>query len=169
MKYVSTTALTLWVSCATTVYTASPTLAANFYNDTCASRQGTDVWTLALSTIGDHAGELWREDCDNRRVRVGSYEQNGDDTVARVEDIRVHLHVASSDAAWSAGGAKGTFLCRCVGDAKPIRRTHAPVVASRDPDADDPFAAGAWARTPPPHYDEPPAPVTPWVSPATNA
>jgi hypothetical protein len=90
MKYVSTTALTLWVSLATN----APALAGDFYNDQCASRQGSDVWTLALSTIGDHAAQLWREDGDNRRVRIGTYDQNGDDVVAPVEDIRVHLRVA---------------------------------------------------------------------------
>jgi hypothetical protein len=41
------------------------------------------VWTLVLSTIGDHAAQLWRE--DRARVRSGAYDQNGDDVVAHLE------------------------------------------------------------------------------------
>jgi hypothetical protein len=164
MKYVSTTALTLWVSLATN----APALAGDFYNDQCPSRQGQTFgrWRCPLLAI--------------TRRSYGARMAIIDGCVPAVMNrtamtwwltLRTFGFTCTLRAAMRRGrqGAKGTFLCRYVGDAKPIRWIDAPVVASRDPDADDPFAAGAWARTPPPHYDEPPAPVTPWVSPATNA
>jgi hypothetical protein len=86
---------------------SAPALAGDFYNDTCASQQGSDVWTLALSVTGDHAVQFFRE---TGRVRIGKYEQpdNGDDVYATIEDLRIHLRVRSGAAAWQSGAAKGT-------------------------------------------------------------
>lgn len=113
-------ALTLGVSLTVLCVTASPALADDFYNDQCVSQQGGETWVLSFSTTGDHAIQLWRESGDPR-VRTGSYEQNGDDVTAYVEDIRVHLHIASGDAAWQAGDARGTFACRYQGDQRLAR------------------------------------------------
>jgi hypothetical protein len=125
---------------------STPAWAEGYYNDQCASRQGPDVWSLSLSVTGDYAAQLWRE--DRSRVRTGTYEQNGDDVVAHLEDITLHLHVASGDAEWRAGDARGTFTCRYVGDAKPVRWIDAPAVASIPGDGDDMFAPGTWADAP---------------------
>jgi hypothetical protein len=137
----------------------TPALAGDYYNDQCASRQGSDVWSLSLSTIGDHAVQLWRE--DRARVRIGTYDQNGDDVLAHLEDITLRLHIASGDAAWRAGDARGTFLCRYVGDTRPARWQDAPVVASRDPGSDEGglFDPGTWADAPPAVALAPPAPA----------
>lgn len=139
MKTLPAANLTPWVSLVA-LCLATPALADDqpgpFYNMACASQQGQDTWTLSLSTMGDHVAELWR-DSGNPRVRIGTYDQTGDDVVAHLEDITtLHLHVAWGNASWSAGDAKGTFLCRYAGDQQLARWQDQPPVYALAPEPD---------------------------------
>jgi gag-polyprotein putative aspartyl protease len=120
---------------------STPALAGDFYNMACRDDQR--EWTLALSTTGDGRVQFWRD--DHPRVRVGAYQQNGDDVVARLEDMKVHLHVAWGNASWVAGDARGLLTCRYFGDQR-LARWQNP--APEPP----PFVA-----PPAPEYTPPPA------------
>jgi hypothetical protein len=130
MRTILPAALTLGVTLAVIALT-TPALAGDFYNDTCASQQGSDVWTLALSVTGDRVAQFWRE--DKQRIRRGVYDQSpdGDEIVARIEDRTLHLHIASGDAAWRAGDARGTFSCRFISYEKLARWQDAPITTAR--------------------------------------
>jgi clan AA aspartic protease (TIGR02281 family) len=125
--------------------------AGGFYDMVCASQQGSDQWTLALSTTGDGKVQLWRE--DRQRVRVGSYAQQGDAVTARLEDMTLRLGVSWDNASWSAEDARGTFVCRYVGDERLARWQDAqPFVPPPAPPA---VASAPLDLTP---HRQPPAP-----------
>jgi hypothetical protein len=115
-------ALTLGVT-----LTTSPAFAGDFYNMACRDDQR--EWLLSMSITGDERVEFWRD--DHPRVRSGSYVQNGDSVVARLEDMALHLHVAQGNASWVAGSAKGILNCRYTGDQRLARWQDEPVVTAR--------------------------------------
>jgi hypothetical protein len=127
---------------------SSPALADNYYAMACAD-ESTTPWTLAFNPHANIAAVLK----DTGKVRTGSYRVSGDLANINAGEMRITLHVASGAASWKAGADRGVLSCRYVGDARPVRWRDASVDATRS-DADDPFAAGAWARTAPPHYDD---------------
>ena len=149
MKTISVTAALAFTLGATLV---SPAFAGDFYNMNCASQQGSDVWTLALSVTGDHAAQLFRE---TGRIRTGTYNQTGDDVYATVGEMRIHLGVAWGQASWQAGAAKGTFSCRYIGD-QQLARWQAPAYALAPPAAPVPLAQYDPSLAPEP---APPAPA----------
>lgn len=116
---------------------SAPASAQSFYNMAC--RDDERDWTLAMSVTGDHVVQLWRD--NHPKVRVGTFQQNGDDVVARLEDMTLHLHVEWGNASWVAGDAKGILQCRFVNYDKPdrwqeARRATRP--STRPPDEDIP-------------------------------
>jgi hypothetical protein len=110
--------------------------ADSYYVDLCHDDR--EDWTLALNQ-SDGAAAFFK---DFGRVRVGTYEASGDDAFVHVEDMKLHLHVASGDASWSAGDAKGLLACRFASYEKPERWGDAgspaapPFIAPPD---DEPF------------------------------
>jgi hypothetical protein len=117
-----------------------------YYSDECTSLQGGDMWTLALDQDGTRA-EFFRE---TGRVRIGSYIANGDLATITADEMHITLHVASGNASWVAGSAKGTFTCRFISYERPARW--------QDPEPEPPPFAIPPAPPPPAIAEAPPAP-----------
>jgi gag-polyprotein putative aspartyl protease len=127
---------------------SAPALASDFYNDTC--RDDSADWTLSLSTAGDGKAQFWKDSA--ARVRRGTYRQQGDDVIAHLEDITLHLWVASGSASWTAGKDRGVMSCRWVSYDKLARWQDGPSA----PTPFIPPAAVALAPEPPPYAPPPP-------------